>query len=704
MHTFNLSHALLLSTMSLAVHAAWAGDAPVNLPQVEVKASAARPLERPAGTGSNLGLSSLETPASVESISRDQLEQRGDARVMDAVSRAAGLSVFPHPGNGGSAVAARGFTDLSSVTQLYDGVKAYGAGALTFPFDTWSIDSIEVLRGPSSVIYGEGAIGGVINVIPKKPTRGAIQQEVQVGIGSEHTARVAYGGGGALDERWSYRLDVSANRSDNWVDRGDSRDATFSGALRYDVSPAMNLTLTHAQSDQKPMHYFGTPLVNGALASSTYGKNYNVADGYIRYQDQLTTLGLHWKPRDGVTIDSTVYHINSRRHWRNVETYEWLPQSAQVQRSDYTEILHRQEQVGNSTVAAIDGRLFGLRNTVATGVEFNRTSFRHTNNSGYSGGSLVDIDNSSPGYFFNLDGTAPKYRVRARQYAVFMEDNLKLTDSLSLVGGLRYDHDDIERLNLITPSASFDKTFNNVGYRLGTVYEIAPKTVVYGQYSVASDPLGALLFTNATRAAFDLARGKQVEIGVKRSFWDHQADVTLSTYRIVKNKLLTRNPANINESIQVGQQSSHGVEATLAWTPTSDWNLEGNLALLRARYDDFSEGSGGLAVSRDGNTPTDVPRKTANLFANYRLAPQWSAIASLHYVGARYADTANTLKMPSYATTDLALRWDVTPRTSLTARAFNVFNKRYAATAYYNSTQWLLGADRRAELQLHHNF
>ncbi|NGZ86266.1 TonB-dependent receptor [Duganella sp. SAP-35] len=692
---------LMASTLALSVHAAWAED---SLPVVEVKAAAQAGLNRALGTGSYLGLTSMETPASVESISRAQLVDRGDARVMDALGKAAGLSVFPHPGNGGSAIAARGFTDLSSVTQLYDGVKQYGAGALTFPFDTWSVESVEVLRGPASVVYGEGAIGGVVNVIPKKPTRGAVQNEIQFGVGSERTARAAFGSGGAIDERWSYRVDVSANRSDNWVDRGDSKDATFSGALRFDVSPSLYLTLSHAQSAQKPMRYFGVPLVDGKFDPVTYDKNYNVGDGIITYRDQQSSLAAHWSPQAGVTVDSTLYRINSRRHWRNVEAYEWLPASGLIQRGDYTEILHHQEQVGNATRVGVDGRLFGLANTFAAGVEFNRTSFKHTNNAGYSGSSVVDVDNSDPGLFFNLDGTAPKYRVKARQYAVFMEDNLKLTPQWSLIGGLRYDHDDIERRDLVVPSRSFDKTFDNVGYRLGTVYDIAPQTAVYGQYSVAHDPLGALLFTSTSKAAFDLARGRQVEVGIKQGFWQGAGDWTLSAYRIVKSDLLTRDPANVGQSIQVGRQSSRGVEATFSFLPTPDWKLESNLALVRARYDDFAEASGGQLVSRDGNTPTDVPKRLANLFANYRVAADWTLIAGLHHVGERNADIANTLKMPAYTTTDLALRWRPSASTTVTARGYNIFDKRYAQTAYYNQTQWLLGADRRAELTVNHTF
>lgn len=704
--------ALLVSAALAATHAwatdAWVTDAPptdATMPVVEVRGSPQAGLERPAATGSNLGLSALETPASVETIGRLQLVERGDARVMDALSRAAGLSVFPHPGNGGSAIAARGFTDLASVTQLYDGMKQYGSGALTFPFDTWSVERIDVLRGPASVIYGAGAIGGVVNVVPKKPQAGGpIRNELMLAAGSDATARFGIGSGGALSEQLSYRLDVSGNRSDNWVPRGESKDATFSGALRYDVSPDLYVTLSHAQSNQHPMAYFGTPLVDGKFDPRTFGQNYNVADGFIRYRDSQTMAGVHWTPRAGTTVASTFYHIRSKRHWHNAEAYTWLPGTNQVERGDYTEILHDQEQAGNSTVATVDGTLFGLRNTVSGGFEVNRSTFGHTNNSPYSGSSIVDLDNPVPGQFVNVAGTYPKYRVKARQYAVFAEDRLQLDERLSLVGGVRYDHDDVERRDLVTPSASFDKTFTNVGYRLGAVYMLAPATSLYAQYSVAHDPLGPLLFTNTSRAAFDLARGRQVEAGAKQLFWNGNGEWTLAAYRIVKNNLLTRDPLDVTRSIQVGQQSSRGIEASFVLRPTPDWKFEGNASVLRARYDDFGEASGGQLVSRAGNTPTDVPERLANLFASYRFAPQWTALASLHHVGERYADTANTLRMPSYATTDLALRWDVSAATTLTLRGYNVFDKRYAQTAYYNQTQWLLGADRRYELQLHHDF
>ncbi len=83
---------------------------------------------------------------------------------------AVGISSVAGPGNGNLSFASRGFVGPGSVQQLYDGTRLYvGVGTVTFPFDTWSAERIEVLRGPASVLYGEGAIGGIINVVPKKP-------------------------------------------------------------------------------------------------------------------------------------------------------------------------------------------------------------------------------------------------------------------------------------------------------------------------------------------------------------------------------------------------------------------------------------------------------------------------------------------------------------------------------------------------------
>ncbi|RZL60927.1 MAG: TonB-dependent receptor, partial [Variovorax sp.] len=147
-----------------------------------------------------------------------------------------------------------------------------------------------------------------------------------------------------------------------------------------------------------------------------------------------------------------------------------------------------------------------------------------------------------------------------------------------------------------------------------------------------------------------------------------------------------------------------GIEATVSMALTDTLQLDANAALLKARYDDFSEAVRGVAVSRNGKVPTDVPERLANAWVGWKFLPGWTLSGGLRHVGKRYADNANTLKLPAYTTFDLALQWRATPDTTVTLRGFNVGDKKYFTTAYYTTTQWFVGEGRRVELALNHRF
>ncbi|WP_432378221.1 TonB-dependent receptor [Duganella sp. P38] len=679
--------------------------ADVSLPTVTVTSRAdTGGLHTQTSTGSNLDLSRFETPASIDVVTSAQLMARGDVSLNDAITRAPGISTMGHPGNGGSALSARGFTDSVSVMRLYDGMRQYGGASLTYPFDTWAIERIEVMRGPASVIYGDGAIGAVVNVVPKQPTRGAIQTEVQAGIGSENSRRFAVGSGGAIDERWSYRVDASSDRSDGWVERGDYSNRNFSGALRLDISPRLNVRLSLARGRQQPMRYFGTPLINGKPDPAIERQNYNVADSVIQYDDRWADLLLNWQPNESTTVRSRFYDISSDRHWREVEAYVYNPLTQLVDRSEATEIYHDQSQTGNTTDAAFRGTLLGLANQFSVGFDFNSTKFTHTNNTYVGDAPSVDPYNPLPGQFSSAIPTIPRYASHARQYALFAENRLSLSERWSLLAGLRYDHAQVRRDDLVARKQAYDRTFTNIGWRLGTVYQLTPALALYGQYARAADPISSQLFLSPANSKFDSATGRQVELGLKQTFDGGDAEWTLAVYDIAKHNLLTRDSTNPAQSIQVGQRSSRGIEATGSAVLAPGWSVEANLSALRARFDDFSESSGGVAVSRSGKTPPNVPKRLANLWLHHDIAAGWTGSAGLRYVDASYADNANIIRLPSYSVTDASLRWKMAVNTSLTLRVANLFDKRYFTTAYYTPTQWLYGQDRRTDLTLNHRF
>jgi iron complex outermembrane receptor protein len=679
---------------ALAQSGETAGDSRSNsgLAPVQVDAGRRTPLaiDEPSHTGSRLGLTPLETPASIEVLTGDTIRARGDVSVIDAVTRATGITGSPGPGNGGTALAARGFTGHGSVMQLFDGTRLYaGAGTVTFPFDTWSVDRIEVLRGAASVMFGEGAIGGAVNVVPKKPVRGPIQNEALVTAGSDATRQVAFGSGGAINDMLSYRFDISHRKTDGFMVRGDAESLAVGGAVRLDVSPQLQFTLSHDEGRQSPQRYYGVPLINGRVSSLSREQNYNPDDAEIKYRDRWTRFDAQWTPNDAVTVRNQLYRLDSKRHWRNSETYTYNATTRRVTRGDYLEIGHDQEQIGNRTDASFRHSLFGMKNQVLVGFDANRIDFLHTNDSPYGGRSVVDPFVFNPGVYTSPVAYTPRYKTKTSTYAFFAEDKLAFNDQWSVVGSLRWDHAKIARTDLQNAANNFQKTFVYGTGRLGVVYAPDAAQSFYAQVARAADPLGSLVTTSASQASFDLSTGKQVEIGYKRQLADGRGAWTVAAYRIEKNKLLSRDANDPTVTQQIGKQSSEGIEATLDLALTSTLRLEANIAKLRARYDDFNEVVGGRLVSRTGNTPFGVPEEAANLWLNWRFLPQWEAEFGVRHVGPRQVDAANSRKIGSYTVADAGVSWQANPSLKLAFRAYNLANRTYPVSFSNSGNQWL---------------
>ncbi|RQR46448.1 TonB-dependent receptor [Burkholderia sp. Bp9140] len=669
------------------------------LPAISVTAPAAEadPLMQPLETGSRLGLASLDTPASVETVTADMIDARGDRTVLDAVTRAAGFASAMAPGTGGTALSVRGFSGQESVMTLLDGVRLLpAAGTITFPFDTRSVERIEVLRGPASVLYGEGAIGGVVNVVPKRPQR-TRETTLQVGVGADGAKRVAFDTTGALGPQLSYRFYVSDARANGLAERADTHTSALGGALRLDVSPRFALTLDYDYGRQMPQTYYGVPAPNGLLDPSLRKLNYNVGDASIAYYDQWTRLSARYRPAPGVTIDNQLYYLTSNRHWRNAEAYVLDPGTGRVTRGDYLDIGHHQRQLGDRLSARFDGTLFGRANRFVVGAEFSRITFTGTNNAPYGGESTVPAHGFDPGIFASDDPTVPQFSTRANQVAMFAENRLEVLPRLAWVSGLRYDHIAFSREQAAT-GAGFDKRFANVGWRTGFVFEIAPALTAYAQYTTGAEGVGSLVTLSASQIGYRLATGEQWEAGVKQSLFGGRAYWTLAAYEITKRNLLSTDPFNPALRRQVGRQSSRGVELTGGARLPYGVTLDANVALLHARYDEFDQQVGATTVSRAGNVPTGVPQQTANLWLGWAFAERWQANAGVRYVGATYGDDANRLKVPSYTVFDASLRWQPSSRTELALYLRNLANRTYAVTTSNGGEQWLLAPSRAAEL------
>lgn len=227
------------------------------------------------------------------------------------------------------------------------------------------------------------------------------------------------------------------------------------------------------------------------------------------------------------------------------------------------------------------------------------------------------------------------------------------------------------------------------------------------EQATAADPLGDVLNTTALQGQFDMAHGKQVELGSKLRFHGGRGEFTFAAYRIVKDNLLQRRTTlgdpNAPEAWdQIGEQSSKGIEFGLGYAFSENLRVDMNAAILKAKYDNFQELVGTTLVSRSGMVPIDVPRQTANASATWRFLPQWQAMVNIRHVGQRYLDTANTRVLPAYTTADASLSWDALSKLRLTFQVFNL------ADGFYGFGQWsgqpIISRPRTYELSLNYKF
>lgn len=652
-----------------------------------------------------LGLSAMDFPGSVEFISKEDISIRGDYTSLSAITRATGFSASASPGNGGTATSVRGFNGHSSVAYTYDGVRLYvGAGTVTFPADTWTVERVDILRGAGSVINGIGAIGATVNYVTKQPKFEDISSEVEVAVGSEDMVRIAFGSGGQLTDTTAYRVDLVNHESDGYVDNGDERRSAIAASLLHKPMDNLDIqfSIDYAETDQSA--YWGTPLVNNKIISSTRDENYNIDDGLVEYEDLWPRVSIEWQIADGVRFRNDTFYMKADRHWRNVESYDYSSATGEVDRSFFLEILHEQRQWGSRSDVLFDLDTAGLHSHLNVGAEFNMIDFTHRNNRPYSGSDSVNLFTPNGGHW--ADGvesvTSKDFESETFQYAVFADYMLEFNDQLSLIAGVRYDdidfeREDFERSNAVGHFEAAEKSdadFSGTSWRIGAVYQPTTSFSLYAQYSEALDSIQSIL--SATKTDLDLGEGTQIEIGLKHSLWDGKAQYTIALFDIEKDNLLSDNPGGIQE--QIGQQSSRGIEIDLALQLHETLSLDANLALVDAEYDEFVSGD-----DYSGNRPRNIPRKTSNLWLNWTPVSHVLVDAGVRYVGERYSNNSNTAELPSYTTFDMGIRWQLDNALSISLRGKNLTDEEDFVLAPYGN-QWVLGQGRNYQLGVNYQF
>src|SRR6266702_355933 len=475
--------------------------APVPPKPVVPAATAQTPLNTNvvAESASRLGLTVREIPATVEVISAQTMREQGYRTVSEVAQRAVGVTSGDNPAEP-SAFSMRGFTS-SQINTLYNGIKIGPQNMTSRVMDTANLEAVEILKGPASLISGEGASGGAINFVTKQPHTGPIRNEADFSYDSLNSFRAHYGSGGSTNvQGLDYRFDISRSSLNGFADDTNTKTLDVSGQLNYRISDSLKVWSAIEYREDRGKAYWGAPLVpiafSGSHATSgivsgsyfnrtdlgpvtiddrTFNTNYNVLDNRNVAQEVWLRGGFELKLAPDLTLKSQAYGYGAERTWFNNEIEAFDSTRNEVYRERFY-VAHSQRLVGNITDLIWDANIAGFDNRLVTTLSSSYLDFVRPGAANFPDDyvSLVDPDRA-----FYGDLTTKQQTARIDNEALSFEDRLKLTRSFALVGGLRVEHIGLDRNStdqngLENANFPFSKSWAPVTGRIGYTWEAIP--------------------------------------------------------------------------------------------------------------------------------------------------------------------------------------------------------------------------------------
>lgn len=652
----------------------------------------------------------IETPQSITVITRDQMEDRGVQNLSDAFAYTAGVTGDNVVEGRYDKPVIRGFAARQYLDGLY--VNYYASGYLMPRVETYGLERVEILRGPSSVLYGANAPGGLVNMVSKRPTADTLR-EINLQYGSYDRKQASFDLGGAVDENKvvTYRLTGLFRKSDTQTDYAKDDRIYIAPAVTFRPSADTSFTLlTHYQHDKQgtainflPSQGTLTPTVSGRKISTSF---FTGEPSFNTFDREEYGIGYEFEHRfnDTFKVRQNARYMHSNLFYTGVYAVGWNDAAQTQLRRGSLSAGGSLDTIGIDTNLEAKFATGPVRHTAIVGFDYQHGSFDDRQGFGTVGTPPLGLINPfNPVYGATINPIASYTLVdqSQRQFGIYFQDQMKLTERLTFVAGGRQDwansSTNSRRLTVATGATT---TPTNVGidqqdftYRFGFVYETPFGLAPYVSYSTSFQPQAG---ATAQGTPFEPTTGKQTEIGVKYQPTGFNSFVTASLYDLRQQNVLTADPSRPGTTfqIQTGEVRSRGFEID----GTFDFN-NGFKAIAAYTFMDMEvTKSNGTDL---GKTPTNRPRNVASLWVDYTQRTGWARGLGLglgvRYIGKSYGDSLNTFEVPEVWLADAALHYTLDQHWRFSITATNLLDKEYvgqcgsATTCYYGYRRNVIG-------------
>jgi iron complex outermembrane receptor protein len=615
-------------------------------------------------TGTKTNTPLMETPQAISVVSREQIRDQNPGSFAEALRYA--------PGVRGETFGAdtrndwfkiRGF-DAQDVGLFQDGLQLQSFAFATWKFPPFGIERIDILRGPSAVLYGGTGPGGLVNIVSKKPPYEPLNY-VETGVNSFGNSYLSFDFGGPVatssgpSKELFYRLLGTVQGGDTQT--AFTPDNRYSIAPSFTYKPDIDTTLTVlASASRTDTRVQGFLPYVGTVVDAPFGRiptRLFASDPSIDYHTREQEM-IGYQFEKNLTDDLTVRQ-NARFAHDDVRFQTLLgngyvqgvPATAQLSRfNDFASDVANQANldtqfeyrfttgaVQHKALVGLDLKSYEVADLQA--FDFATPSLNLLN-------PVYGVPQGFPGTVF------ANQTITQKQAGLYAQDQLKL-GRLTLVLSGRNDWVDTLDSNRILPSSSRDES--KFSGRAGLIYNTDIGIAPYVSYATSYNPI---IGTNlATGQLFTSETGVQTEVGVKIEPAGFDGHFGAALFDLKRQNVLTTNPLNALQSVQTGEVTSRGIELEAVANVTSELKVTGSFTNFH------------IFVSKDLNpalidtVPTNTPSTIASLWGDYtfKTGPLtgFGFGAGVRYNGISYADTANSLVVPEYVVGDAAIHYEI---------------------------------------------
>lgn len=632
----------------------------------------------------------IETPQSVTVVTRQQMTDQAAQSVGQALRYTASVLAETRLSAGRyDSAFIRGFGGSggnAGFINYLDGLKYQrGVNFLVPSYEPWGLERVEVLRGPSSVVFGQVKPGGIVNMVSKRPKDEA-HGEIQLQTGSFQRAQMAFDIGGPVDPEntWLYRVVGLGRAADTQVDFTREERIFIAPSVTYRPNGATTFTLMASfQRDPETGFYGFIPAVGTVLPSragkirSDFFPGEPSFEGYSRNQANIGYTFEH-RFNDVFTFRQNVRVSDLESRFRTVAVASiGADQKTLTRRVTVSNEHARTAGMDNQLQA--DFRTGPLTHKLLFGVDGYWTDGKAFTG---AGGTVQTLDFTNPIYGRTpfAPPALPGVTQTTSQYGIYLQDQIKL-DRLSLLVGGRFDNAEARIRALNTGVLTKQDDTAHTG-RVALMYNFDNGFAPYASYSTSFEPVAGTTFAGTP---FKPTDGEQYEVGFKYELPGANAFIQASAYELTQTNVATADPLNVGFQVQTGEVRARGLEFEARAT------LFDNLDLIAAYAYTDAEVTKSNGVDL-GKRPTVVPRHMASLWGHYTfrtgMLAGFGLGAGVRYVGEGAGDPGNTFFTPDYTLVDAVISYDFGAANpalkawKLQVNAQNLFDKEYISGCY----------------------